>query len=73
MAIEIRDTILRQVLAGLWSEFGVTDVNQMFGLQVSVEHGNRLRGEPPLKINWDFSRTALALLVVDADKPERTS
>jgi len=69
----IRDTVLRQVLAGLWSEYGVTDVNQMLGLQVEVVIGARLRGESPLKINWDFSRTALALLVVDDQRPERSS
>lgn len=69
----IRTTILRQVIAGLWKEYAITDHRQLEHLRVSVQFGNTLIGEPPLKIEWDFSRTALPLLVVSNDKPERST
>lgn len=63
--------VLRQVGAGLWKEYGVEDLKQMTPLRVRVEYGNQLLGESPLKIEWDFSRTALRMLVVESD-PSRS-
>lgn len=57
-------TILGQVAAGMWRKYGVADVDDMRGLRVEVGLGNQLLGEPPLKIDYDFAKTALPLLVV---------
>ncbi len=60
----IRMIVLRQVYAGLWTEHGVADPAGLAGLRVAVTFGNVLVGEPPLRVDYDFSRTAMPLLVV---------
>lgn len=69
----MRSAVIAQVFAGLWKEFGVTELAHISGLRVEVVLGNELSGEPPLKINWDFSRTKLPNLVVENARPEEPS
>lgn len=61
----IHATIMRQVSTGLWSDYGVRDVAQMRELVVEVVLGDTGAGDPPIKINYDFARTALPALVVE--------
>ncbi|MGN6110091.1 MAG: hypothetical protein ACTHU0_33605 [Kofleriaceae bacterium] len=69
LARSIYHCVLLQVFAGAWAEHGVRRRPQMVGLRVEVVLGNQLLGEPPLKIEFDFSKTALPLLVVETLDP----
>lgn len=66
----MRNAVVAQVLAGLWKEFGVTELAHISGLRVEVVLGNESAGEPPLKIEWDFSQTRLPNLVVETVRAE---
>lgn len=67
----IRNAVIGQAAAGLWKDFGVTDRAHISGLRVACVYGDVEAGEPPLKIEWDFSQTRLPNLVVESDSPER--
>ena len=55
--------VLLQVKAGMWAQLAVVEVGQMSGLRIMAEYGNRLLGEPPVVIRYDFSKTALPSIV----------
>ena len=68
VADHIRLTVLVQAELGRWAEYGVRSQDDLYNLRVRCVPGNTLVGEPPLKIEWDFSHTVLRLLVVESEK-----
>ena len=64
----MRDAVIAQAAAGLWVPYGVTEPDHIRGLVVTCAFGDVARGEPAIKIEWDFSRTRLAGLVVESTK-----
>jgi hypothetical protein len=60
----VRNTILAQAAVGMWVAHGIGDVSQIAGLKVEATLGNRLTGEPAIKLDYDFSQTNLPLLTV---------
>jgi hypothetical protein len=66
----VRAAVLCQVELGLWRQFGVQtdEAAKLEPLVVRVDLGNPLLGEPPVKVVYDFKRTALPLLVVRTTK-----
>ena len=64
----MRDVVIAQAAAGLWAPHGITEPDHIRGLRVSCAFGDVARGEPAIKIDWDFSSTRLAGLVVESNK-----
>lgn len=62
LAAMIKERIRDQVADGLWP--GVV-AGGMNGLVVYCRLGNRLLGESPIQIEYDFSRTVKPALIVD--------
>lgn len=62
----VRLTLLGQVELGLWRTAGIESDEgaKLAPVVVRAELGRRLLGEAPIRITYDFSRTALPLLVV---------
>lgn len=60
----IRDAVLTQADAGLWSEYGVASSRDLVQLAVRSRHGIIGRNETPIVVDWDFSRTKLSTLVI---------
>ncbi len=60
----VRNTILAQAAMGMWASHGITNMAQMTGLKVEATLGNPLTGEPAIKLDYDFSKTALPQLTV---------
>ncbi len=69
----MRDVVIAQAAAGLWAEHGVTEPGHIHSVRVECVFGDVSRGEPPIKIEWDFSQTLLKNLVSTNDPPERAS
>lgn len=59
-----RDYVRWQASYGLWEPLGLKDWRGLDALKVTYELGDVSAGEPPIKINYDFSKTALPTLVV---------
>ena len=78
LAHEVRRVVVRQAMLGLWDDYippqdpadpQTSLERSRFGaLKVDVVFGNTLVGEPPLKVEYDFSRTSLPMLVVKSQK-----
>lgn len=60
----VRNTILAQTAIGMWAAHGITDLSQMTGLQVEATLGNPFTSDCAIKLDYDFSKTALPLLTV---------
>lgn len=58
LAIKVKSRILVQVALGQWAEFGIVDPDDMLGLVVTAKLGRTALGEPPIKIEYDWTRTA---------------
>lgn len=71
LAADVRREVLHQVDRGEWTPHGVLRIEAMLGLRVTVVPGRTLLGEPPLRIEFDFARTALPLLVVRSEKARK--
>jgi hypothetical protein len=71
LALMIRSAVLVQVGLGMWSKLGVTKHAEMMALTVtcSLDQSAALRGEPPIRIQYDFSRTKLSTLIVEHKQP----
>lgn len=67
LGLLIRAAVLVQVGLGMWSKLGVTKHAEMMGLVVTctLDKSAALRGEPPIRIKYDFSRTKLSTLIVE--------
>lgn len=66
LASLIRHALLHQVALGWWARFGVAQREQMAGVVVRCESGNALVGESRIRIAYDFARTSMPGLLVDA-------
>lgn len=64
LAQHARGAVLAQVRVGLWAKLGVTDPEQMAGLKVTAVLGQELFGEPPIKLEYDFTKTKLPMLTM---------
>ena len=63
----VHSAVLTQAALGRWRELGIVDPDDLMPLEVTCSFGNVLVGEPPIKINYDFKRTALPYAVVEND------
>lgn len=68
LATAIRGAVFEQVERKLWAAWGVETLADVGGLGVRARLGNPLF-EPPVVIEWDWSRTKLPRLVVKASRP----
>ncbi len=64
LATLIHRHVLLQATFGQWAAFGVHDARDLVPLKVTVDLNPGLLGAP-LIVSWDFTQTALSLLVVD--------
>lgn len=60
----VRNTILAQASMGMWKGHGISAMSQIAGLRVEATLGNPFTSECAIKLDYDFSKTALPLLVV---------
>lgn len=63
LAHRVRGEILDQVIRGEWGVLGITELDHIQGLRVTARRGVGLL-EPPIVLDYDFSRTKLARLAV---------
>ena len=66
LAAHVRGVILTQAALGRWSHLRVHNPDDLVDLKVTASLGNRLVGEPPIKIEYDFSKTARPDIVVNS-------
>ena len=66
LAARVKANILTAVALGRWRTIGVVDPDDFLELGVEAVRGNALKGEPPIKISYDFSKTSKPLIVVDS-------
>lgn len=65
LASRVRSNIVAQVYFDRWSRYGLKLVDDVDGLVVTAGLGNELIGEPPIKLAFNFTRTARPTLVVE--------
>jgi hypothetical protein len=65
LASRIYCGILEDVANGNWSKFGVVDPDDLIKLDVNVRVARNLN-EPPIVVEWDFSKTKLSSLLVES-------
>lgn len=70
LAATIRREVLRQADRGLWTPWYVDRAADVAGLVVTARRSNPLlRGiEPPIVVEWDWSKTKLARMVVTCEQ-----
>lgn len=65
LAAVVRANILTQAAGGLWQAWNVLEATDLEPLVVRARLGNRLLGEPMIKLEYNWARTKLARLLVD--------
>lgn len=73
LAARIKGAILTAAALGEWVPVGVRDPDDLMPLVVTASYGNALKGEPPIKVDYDFTRTAKPLLQVESIKRKATT
>lgn len=61
-AARIHELVLVQVTLGRWAKLGVHHVDEMLPLRVTVETSIV---PPPIRVQYDFTKTLLASLIVE--------
>lgn len=65
LAAHVHKFVMLQVIAGAWAGASVTDVRDLMGMRVTARLGRPLHSEPDVKVEYDFTRTRLPLLLVE--------
>ena len=65
LARAVHSAVLTQAALGQWRPLGIVDPDDLLPLEVTCSFGNVLVGEPAIKIEYDFKRTALPFAVVE--------
>jgi len=58
LAARVKANILTQVALGKWVDLGIVDPDALIDLGVTATLGRTWIGEPPIKIEYDWKRTA---------------